>query len=68
MINDQCINPEDIQAENGFYGGEIDYICREVPGCMRNMGAFVFLLGSVAIGLLYALIKYNANKIIEKKH
>lgn len=35
---------------------------------MRNMGAFVFLLGSVAIGLLYALIKYNANKIIEKKH
>lgn len=35
---------------------------------MRSMGFFVFLLGSGAIGLMYALIKYNANKIIEKRH
>lgn len=53
---------------DGFYGGEIDFICREVPFCMRNMGVFVLGLGSLAIGLLYPLTKYNADKIIEKKH
>lgn len=35
---------------------------------MRSMGAFVLTLGIVAIGLLYSLIQYNANKISEKKH
>ena len=32
------------------------------------MGAFVFVLGSAAIGLLYPLIQYNTKKTIEKKH
>lgn len=35
---------------------------------MRDMGYFVVTLASIALLLLYPLIKYNANKIIYKKH
>ncbi len=68
MLNDSCINPDDIQAINGYYGGEIDFICREVPTCMRDMAYTLFIMGTLALVLLYPLIKYNANKIIDKKH
>lgn len=35
---------------------------------MRQMSFMVFLLGAVAIALLYPLIKFNANKDSDKKH
>jgi hypothetical protein len=53
---------------NGYFGGDLDYICREVPACMRQMSFVVFGLGGVAVALLYPLIKFNANKESEKKH
>lgn len=28
LLNAECINPEDVPASGGFYGIELDYICR----------------------------------------
>ncbi len=68
MINVECLNPEDIPGIGGYFGGDLDYIARRIPHCMRVMSYIVFGLGVLGTSLIYPMITYNRTKIVEKKH
>lgn len=68
MINVECLNPEDIPGIGGYYGGDLDYIARRIPNCMKIMAYLVFGLGALGTSLIYPMISYNMTKKAEKKH
>jgi hypothetical protein len=68
LINNNCFNPEDIDNKWGFYGGDLDFIARQVPRCMKETCYIVLFFGAIAIALIYPAVSFNLKRKSQAGH
>ena len=61
-LDDVCMNPNDVQAYDKYYGRDLDYITLRFPSCMRSESYLGFAVGVGAVALISPLLFYNSRK------